>query len=69
MKVGDKVVWFKRSQRGGVISVRKFVGVVKALDGDAVTLRTESGGTVHKAASELTLKENDTPFSIFEKAL
>lgn len=69
MKKGDRVVWFKRSKRGKVISVRKFIGTIQAIEGDLVTLKTESGGTTKKAMTELTLKENDTPFSIFEKAL
>ena len=67
IEVGNNVVWFSGSKRGRIVSMRKGYGVVKKIDGDIATVVTDCGGRVRKPLSELTLKDSDSKFSIFEK--
>jgi hypothetical protein len=68
MKQGDNVVWFSQSKRGKVISFRKGYGVIKRVEDGVAVITTDCKGTVRKPLGRLTLKENDTPLSIFGEA-
>lgn len=65
MNIGDKVVWYRQSKRGKVISFEKNIGMIKAINGDAATIETIAGGHVRKPIVDLTLKADDTPLAIF----
>ena len=67
INVGDAVVWFSGSRRGRRVSMRKGIGTVKKIEGDAAVIVTDLGSRVRKPLSVLRLKTNDTTYSIFEE--
>ena len=67
INVGDAVVWFSGERRGRRVSMRKGIGTVKKIEGDAAVIVTDLGSRVRKPLSVLRLKTNDTTYSIFEE--
>jgi len=65
---GEQVVWFKRSQRGRNINVKKYGGKLESTDGKIARVREAwSGRLVTVPYHELGRKIQDTKFSLFEK--
>lgn len=66
MKTGDTVVWFNVKHGGSGFSISKGRGVITAIDGEYVKVKTEYGGNVSKLQADVKLA--DSPYSIFAAA-
>lgn len=64
---GEQVVWFKRSQRGRSINVKKYGGTLVSTNGKIATVRDDWTKQLVKVSyHELGRKSQDTMFLIFE---